>query len=96
LYFALLAGRHIAIPGLYCDEVLFVNAATRGTSHSFVSRRIFGVPVMLMSYIGALKAYLYFPIFKLLAFSRKYKTASYINFSHMTFFLHASVFRLKK
>jgi hypothetical protein len=68
-YFALLASRHIAIPGLYYDEVLFVNAATGGTSPSFVSRRIFGVPVMLMSYIGALKAYFYFPIFKLFGVS---------------------------
>jgi hypothetical protein len=69
LYFALLASRHIAIPGLYYDEVLFINAATGGTSPSFVSRRIFGVPVMLMSYIGALKAYFYFPIFKLFGVS---------------------------
>jgi len=69
LYFALLASRHIGIPGPYYDKVLFVNAATGGTSHSFVSRCIFGVPVMLMSYIGALKAYLYFPLFKLFGVS---------------------------
>jgi hypothetical protein len=68
-YFALMASRHIAIPGLYYDEVLFVNAATGGASDSFVARRIFGVPVMLMSYIGALKAYFYFPIFKLFGVS---------------------------
>jgi hypothetical protein len=69
LYFALMAGRQIAIPGLYYDEVLFVNAATGGVSDSFIAKRIGGVPVMLMPYIGALKAYLYFPIFKIFGVS---------------------------
>ena len=69
LYFAIMAGRQIAIPGLYYDEVLFVNAATGGVSDSFIAKRIGGVPVMLMPYIGALKAYLYFPIFKIFGVS---------------------------
>jgi hypothetical protein len=67
--FALLGSKQIAIPGLYYDEVLFVNAATGGTSSSFVAKRIMGVPIMLMSYIGALKAYVYFPIFSLFGVS---------------------------
>jgi dolichyl-phosphate-mannose-protein mannosyltransferase len=69
LYFAITAGSQIAIPGLYYDEVLFVNAATGGVSDSFIEKRIGGIPVMLMPYIGALKAYLYFPIFKVFGVS---------------------------
>jgi 4-amino-4-deoxy-L-arabinose transferase-like glycosyltransferase len=66
VYFVQAAARFISVPGLHYDEILFVNAATgEPTNGLFVSRRILGVPVMLMSYIGALKAYLYYPIFKL-------------------------------
>ena len=36
-YFAIMAGDQIAAPGLYYDEVLFVNAATGGLSNSFIS-----------------------------------------------------------
>lgn len=53
--------------GLHYDEVLFVNAATEGLTDTdnslFVRRRVFGVPILLMDYIGALKAWLYVPIF---------------------------------
>jgi hypothetical protein len=63
-YFVLAAGRWIASPGLQYDELLFVNAATgEPTNGLFVAKRILGIPVMLMGYIGALKSYLYFPIF---------------------------------
>lgn len=55
----------ISAPGLYYDEALFVNAASGGVTDLFVHKRVAGVPVMLMPYIGALKAWLYFPIFKL-------------------------------
>ena len=69
-YFALAAGHAIDVPGLQYDEVLFVNAATgEPTNGLFVAKRILGVPVMLMGYIGALKAYLYYPIFQLFGVS---------------------------
>src|SRR4051794_11167532 len=68
-YFALMASFQISLPGLYYDEVLFVNAATGGISDSFIDTRIAGIPVMLMSYIGALKAYIYAPIFALFGVS---------------------------
>ena len=69
-YFALAAGRAIDIPGLQYDEILFVNAATgEPTNGLFVGRRILGVPVMVMPYMGALKAYLYYPVFQLLGVS---------------------------
>lgn len=63
----------VPFPGLQYDEALFVNAATGGgigsDSTSFVTRRVFGVPVLLMDYIGALKAWLYTPIFALFGVS---------------------------
>jgi hypothetical protein len=68
-YFVAMASRQIALPGLYYDEVLFVNAATGGVYDGFVAQRILGVPVMLMPYIGALKAWLYSPIFSVFGIS---------------------------
>lgn len=69
-YFALTAGRAIDLPGLQYDEILFVNAATgEPTNGHFVRKRILGVPVMLMPYMGALKAYLYYPVFKVFGVS---------------------------
>jgi 4-amino-4-deoxy-L-arabinose transferase-like glycosyltransferase len=58
---------YLRLPGLQYDEVLFANAAMGNLDGSFVQWeiRIGGksVPLMLMPYIGALKAYLYAPIF---------------------------------
>ena len=69
-YFAVMAGRWIASPGLEYDELLFVNAATgEPTNGMFVVRRVLGVPVLLMGYIGALKAYLYYPVFQIFGVS---------------------------
>jgi hypothetical protein len=57
----------ISRPGLEYDEVLFANAAMGDLDGSFVAWKIevFGkaVPLMLAGYIGALKAYLYAPLF---------------------------------
>ena len=69
-YFAVMAGRWIASPGLEYDELIFVNAATgEPTNGLFVLRRVLGVPVILMWYIGALKVYLYYPVFQIFAVS---------------------------
>ncbi len=62
---ALVLMQHIDRPGLYYDEILFVNAAVGGVTDQFVALRIGGVPVMLMHYIGALKAWIWAPIFAL-------------------------------
>lgn len=59
---AWLAGRNIAAPGLYYDEMLFINAARGGHGAQFLHLRFHGVPVLLMEYIGALKAWLYYPL----------------------------------
>lgn len=53
----------IGHPGLYYDEMLFGNAAVGGKTNEFVQWRVHGIPVLLMDYIGALKAWIYYPIF---------------------------------
>ncbi len=59
-----LAARRIGSPGLHYDELLFVNAA-KGVPGSdlFIDARVLGIPVLLMRYIGALKAWVFHPIF---------------------------------
>ncbi len=58
---------YLDLPGLYFDEVLFVNGAFGNLDGSFVSWWIplFGrkIPLMLMEYIGALKAWIYAPLY---------------------------------
>ncbi|BCX13524.1 MAG: hypothetical protein KatS3mg085_056 [Candidatus Dojkabacteria bacterium] len=56
---------NLKYPGLQYDEVLFVNAARGGVGNdkSFIYKEFFDIPVFLMQYIGALKSYIYFPIF---------------------------------
>jgi len=60
---------HLGLPGLEYDELLFVNGALGNVDGSFVSWQfhLLGrkIPLMLMGYIGALKALLYTPIFAL-------------------------------
>jgi Dolichyl-phosphate-mannose-protein mannosyltransferase len=61
--FVLLATYRIQLPGLYYDEVIFVNAA-QGDPGNIVYR-VGSVPLFVMPYMGALKAWLYAPIFRL-------------------------------
>lgn len=68
-YFLFAATRHLHLPGLNYDEVLFVNAALGGETDSFMYSRVFGVPFMLGNYIGALKAWLHYPVFQLFGVS---------------------------
>jgi 4-amino-4-deoxy-L-arabinose transferase-like glycosyltransferase len=65
VFFLLANCAGLSDPGLQYDELLFVNAALGDTHayHGFIASEAFGVPTMLMPYIGALKAYLYTPIF---------------------------------
>ncbi len=66
LFFSL---SNLDLPGLQYDEVLFANAALGNLDGSFVTWETtvagYRLPVMLMPYLGAVKAYLYYPIFKL-------------------------------
>lgn len=53
----------LSLPGLQNDEVLFVNAATLGVPHMFLQDQVLGVPILVFPYIGALKSWVYIPIF---------------------------------
>jgi hypothetical protein len=64
LYLAL-ATYKIHLPGLYYDEMLFVGPAAGERPYLTV----FGLPLLTFPYIGALKAWLYTPIFKLFGLS---------------------------
>jgi hypothetical protein len=63
--FVLLASYRIHLPGLYYDEVNFVNAAQGGSDNSFIYMRVGSLPLLIMPYLGALKAWIYAPIFHL-------------------------------
>lgn len=67
--FIFLASWHIDMPGIYYDEITFVNAALGGIGDVFIYHRIHKLPVMIMPYIGALKSYIYYPIFKIFGVS---------------------------
>ena len=67
--FVLLAAYRIELPGLYYDELAFVNAALGAPDNTFVHLRLGPLPILLMPYLGALKAWIYVPIFHLLGVS---------------------------
>lgn len=55
----------ISRPGLQADETLFVNAATLRIHGEFIQYQIHGIPILVSPYIGALKSWIYAPIFSL-------------------------------
>src|SRR5215469_6624120 len=67
--FVFLAVYRIQLPGLYYDEVAFVNAAQGAPDNTFIYKRLGPVPVLIMPYLGALKAWIYAPIFHILGTS---------------------------
>jgi hypothetical protein len=67
--YLVLAFIKICQPGIQYDEILFGNAARGVIDKSFVWYRIGNFPVLLMPYIGGLKAYLYYLIFKIFGVS---------------------------
>ncbi|MFO0704778.1 MAG: glycosyltransferase family 39 protein [Candidatus Andersenbacteria bacterium] len=64
-----LAVVRLRYPGLHFDELLHVNAALGGLDNTFIYKTLFGVPFLLMPYIGALKAWLTGPLFALFGVS---------------------------
>ena len=62
--FVFLAAFRIELPGLYMDEVDFVNAAQGGADNTMIYMRLGPVPILLMPYLGALKAWVWAPIFR--------------------------------
>lgn len=67
--FLSLAAYKIYLPGLQYDEALFVQPALGAGESIFIYRQWAGIPLMLMEYLGALKAWLYAPIFLIFGFS---------------------------
>jgi 4-amino-4-deoxy-L-arabinose transferase-like glycosyltransferase len=67
--FVVLAAWNVSLPGLQYDEVLFVPAAIGAPNGLFVYQVLAGIPVMTMSYLGALKVWIYAPIFFLFGVS---------------------------
>jgi len=61
--FVFLAAYRIQVPGLYYDELAFVNAAQGGADNTFIHMRLGSVPFLVFPYMGALKAWIYAPVF---------------------------------
>ncbi len=68
-FFILLSIYNISYPGLNYDELFFTNAALGDLDGSFVGQKIWNIPLYLMEYIGASKAWLYYLIFKIFGLS---------------------------
>ena len=67
--FILLGSYRIQFPGLYMDEVDFVNAAQGASDNTMIYTRLGPVPLLIMPYLGALKGWIYAPIFRLFGVS---------------------------
>src|SRR5213080_917102 len=67
--FVFLASYRIELPGLYMDELDFVNAAQGAPDNTMIHMRLGSVPLFIMPYLGALKAWIYTPIFGLFGVS---------------------------
>jgi hypothetical protein len=67
--FVFLAAYRIELPGLYYDEVNFVNAALGASDDAFIHVRLGPLPLLISPYMGALKAWGYYPIFRVFGLS---------------------------
>src|SRR5438093_7745917 len=67
--FIFLAAYRIELPGLYMNELDFVNAAQGAPDNTMIYMRLGPVPLLVFPYIGALKAWIYTPIFRLFGVS---------------------------
>lgn len=68
LYLALATWR-LRFPGLHYDEMFYVNGALGDIDGNFIFAKLGNLPVFLLPYIGALKAWIFFPIFKIFGVS---------------------------
>jgi hypothetical protein len=67
--FVFLAAYRIELPGLYYDELHFVNAAQGAPDNTWIHMRLGPLPFLVFPYMGALKAWGYYPIFRLFGVS---------------------------
>src|ERR1700747_733979 len=61
--FVLLATYRIRFPGLYYDEVIFVNAAQGGPGDSFIYMRLGSLALLFMHFLGAVTLGFYWTLF---------------------------------
>ena len=61
IVYLVIAGQYLSRPGLYYDEVFWLNAAVGSPCENFFSITVENIPfpVMVMPYIGALKSWVY-------------------------------------
>jgi hypothetical protein len=67
--FVILAAYRINLPGLYFDELIFVDAAQGNPDTAWIHMRLGSVPFFIIPYLGALKAWIYAPVFRLFGVS---------------------------
>ena len=67
--FIFLAAYRIELPGLYMDELDFANAAQGAPDNTMIYSRLGSVPLLIMPYLGALKAWIYAPVFRVFGVS---------------------------
>ena len=67
--FVLLAAYRIKLPGLYFDELIFADAAQGNPDTAWIQMKLGSLPIFIIGYLGALKAWIYAPIFRLLGAS---------------------------
>lgn len=70
LLFGVLASLYLDRPGLQQDEVLFANLSLGEINQTtYIARKIGGITFFVISYIGALKSWIFIPIFKIFGFN---------------------------
>jgi hypothetical protein len=70
LFFGVLTSLYLDKPGLQTDEVLFANLSLGEINHTtYIARKIGGITFFVISYIGALKSWIFIPIFKIFGFN---------------------------
>ena len=67
--FVFLNAYRIELPGLEFDEIIFVDAAQGNPDTALVQTKLGPVPIFIFSYIGALKSWIYAPVFALFGVS---------------------------
>ena len=93
--FIFLATYRLKLPGLYMDEVDFVNAAQGAHDNTMIHMRLGRVPVLIMPYLGALKGWLYAPIFSLFGVSAVTIRLPAILLAAVTLLIFAQLLRAK-
>lgn len=69
-FYVLISLNNIQFPGVHYDEIFYGNAALGVIDPStFIESHFHGIPILIIPYIGALKSYIFFPIFKIFGVS---------------------------